>query len=151
MNTSNFTLKLFVSTGSSAELSNNYNSMKAIKCILPMALFMLIGLIGQAQVSTETAAVNTKVKEATCQKVCAPAACATMVKLGLCTPEQAANCQKEGKNVKMASKEASTPSATKVAALSQKRTTSEISTSTSKTAECAKKCVKTCSGAKKEQ
>ena len=115
-----------------------------------MALFMLIGLIGQAQVTTETAAVNTKVKEAKCQKVCAPAQCATMVKLGLCTPEQAAKCQKEGKNVKTVSTETAAPSATKVAAVSKERTSAATTTSTTKTSECAKKCVKTCSGTKKE-
>ena len=115
-----------------------------------MALFMLIGFISQAQVATETAAVNSTVKEATCQKVCTPAQCAAMVKLGLCTPEQAAKCQKECKNVKTAGTETATPSTTKVAAVSKERASSETPSSTAKTKECAKKCVQTCSGAKKE-
>ena len=139
--------------------------MKAIKCILPTIMFLFVGMIGQAQVATKTAEVNTKVKDATCQKVCKPAACEAMVKLGLCTPEQAAKCQKAGTNVKMAStdksakcqnastnvKMASTdnvaaPKATKVAAVSKERAETKVATPAVK----AKSCAKTCGSAKKE-
>ena len=107
-------------------------------------MFLFIGMIGQAQVATKTAAVNTKVKEATCQKVCTHAACEAMVKLGLCTPEQAAGCQKDGKNVKMASNVDAAPKATQVAAVSMDKSNVVVATPKAKSKECAKTCAKTC-------
>jgi len=148
VNPNNFTSECNISTGYSADLSENIENMKAIKCMLPMIMFLFMGLIGQAQVATKTAEVNTKVKETTCQKVsktaaCKPAACDALVKVGLCTPEQAAKCKKDGKNVKMASTETAAPKATKVAAASKERTgTTPVPKAKGK--ECAKTCAKTC-------
>jgi hypothetical protein len=136
-------LKYFISPGSSAELSLNFIIMKAMKCILPLFLFMFIGLISQAQVTAETTVKNAKAEKTTCQKVCAPVACKALAKAGICSPEQAAKCQKDGK---MASTESNIPFATEVAAVSQSRTT--VNEAKSKETNCAKKCVKTC-GSKK--
>lgn len=132
---SNFALKYFISTGFSAELSLNFTNMKALKCILPLCLFMCIGMICQAQVSNTTVAKNSKTSEASCQKKCAPVACQALAKLGVCTPEQAEKCQK---NIKTADVKSHVPFATEVAAVSQSRTSKEATNA--KTTNCAAVC-----------
>jgi hypothetical protein len=72
-----------------------------------------------------------------------------MVKLGLCTPEQAENCNKEGKNVKTASNQSTTPAATKVASVSKERESATTTTAEAKSTECAKVCAKKCTSTKK--
>lgn len=121
-----------------------------IKCILPLILFMFIGLISQAQVVNETVAKTTKTSETACEKVCAPAACKALVKLGICTPEQAAKCQK---NVKTASVKNNIPFATEVAAVSQTRTEEEASQTKSSNckAVCLSKKVQACKAKTKEE
>ena len=71
-----------------------------------------------------------------------------MVKLGLCTPEQAASCQKDGKNVKMASTESAAPTATQVASVSKERTNELTTAPKVKSKSCAKTCAKTCKSTK---
>jgi len=125
--------------------------MKAIKFIIPLMMFLFIGQIGHAQASSKTAAVNTKAKEATCQKVCSPSTADAMVKLGLCTPEQAAKCKKGTKNVKTASTETTTSDATKVASASKERNNAGTSTTAVKSKGCAKTCEKICKSTKKKE
>lgn len=106
-----------------------------IKLFASMSLVLFVAVSMNAQTAT-TVADKSEVKKCDVTN-CNPAACAAMVKAGLCTKEQAAKC-----------KAVCSAKSTKVAAASVERVEA---IPVSETSELVKKasCAKTCSGKKK--